>query len=146
MKPVVKQVHVEEILKLRHRVLRSGRPFSTAYFTGDELDTTFHFASVYNSKTIGCLSFMHNNHPKFDDKKAYQLRGMAVDKDFRGKNIGQELLKFAERQLKLEAINFIWCNVRTSAKTFYTKQAYQQKGDIFEIPYVGPHVLMFKKL
>lgn len=146
MKPVVKQASVEEILNLRHRVLRSGRPFSTAYFTGDELDTTFHFATVYNSKTIGCLSLMHNAHPKFDDKNAYQLRGMAVDKNFRGQNIGQQLLKFAEHQLKLEAINFIWCNVRTSAKTFYTKQDYQQIGDIFEIPEVGPHVLMFKKL
>lgn len=146
MKPVFKQVTVEQILNLRHKVLRSGRPISTASFDGDNLNSTFHFAAFYNSKVIGCLSLMPKSSASFNETNAYQLRGMAVDVDYRGKKIGQQLLQYAETQLKQKKVYLVWCNVRTSACMFYLKNDYGKIGEVFDIQNVGPHILMFKKL
>ena len=146
MKPEIKQVKVKNILNLRHQVLRIGRPILTAHFEGDSLDSTMHFAAIYKSKTIGCLSLMYKTNSNFKEKKAFQLRGMAVNVDYRSQSVGKQLLNYAEQQLKLKESTLIWCNVRTSAMKFYSKHGYTQFGDTFEIPDVGPHVLMFKKI
>ncbi len=146
MKTVFQKVTAHQILPLRHLVLRAGRAFSTAHFKGDDLDTTYHYAGILNTEIVGCVSLMKNTHPEFDDNKAYQLRGMAVSQEHRGFNIGRQLLAYAESQMKIHKVRLIWCNVRTSAEIFYTKNQYQKVGGIFEIADVGPHVLMFKKL
>jgi predicted GNAT family N-acyltransferase len=146
LKPELKRVAVEQILSLRHKVLRLGRPFSTASFDGDKLDSTFHFAALYNAEVIGCLSLIKKATTNLSEKNTYQLRGMAVDAVFREKKIGQQLLQYAETQLTQKKVYLIWCNVRTSANMFYLKNGYEQIGEMFDIPNVGPHVLMFKKL
>jgi hypothetical protein len=39
----------------------------------------------------------------------------------------------------------IWFNARVEAVGFYEKMGYQKTGNLFEIPDVGVHILMFKK-
>lgn len=146
MKPELKQVSVEEILTLRHQVLRPGKPLSTARFEGDEQETTYHFAVILESKIQGCVSFMLKFNPKLVQKPSYQLRGMAIDANCRGQGIGRQLLEYAENQLKLNLVQLIWCNVRISSVEFYIKNAYLQIGEQFDIPGVGPHVMMYKSL
>lgn len=141
-----KVVSADDILKLRHKVLRENKPLSTAHFEGDNLDTTFHFAALTQNKIVGCVSLIPVSHEDFDELNPYQLRGMAVDPQFQGQHIGNRLLDFTSKQLLLRKINFVWCNVRTSAIEFYAKNNFIQNGEIFEISNVGPHILMFKFL
>jgi ribosomal protein S18 acetylase RimI-like enzyme len=146
LKAIFKKVTAEDILNLRHKVLRAGKPKSTANFDGDKSDSTYHFACILNSDPIGCLSLMKKSHEDFSVTNQYQLRGMAVDDNFRGKNVGKHLLEFAEKELISHQNLFIWCNVRVSAINFYSKNGYLRKGHTFNIPNVGSHVLMYKKL
>ncbi len=141
-----KKVASESILNLRHKVLRAERPFSTAHFDADHLASTHHYVCLLDNKIVGCVSFMKKPHDFFKEKNAYQLRGMAVEENHRGLNIGNQLLAYGEIKMKSKNTNLIWCNVRTSAEKFYTKNYYLKVGDVFEIRDVGPHILMYKKI
>ena len=146
MKPEFKSTEVGKIINLRHQVLRIGKPITTCHFEGDQNLSTFHFGIFINQEAIACVSMLKKNHPSIDDKKAYQLRGMAVLPEFQGQKIGKLLLRKAEQHLAQLDIETIWCNVRTSAIRFYEKNQYLQIGDPFQIPEVGSHVLMYKYL
>lgn len=137
---------VDDIIHLRHVVLRPGKPIETCNFDGDNDKDTLHFSAKLNQDVVGCVSFMKHNHPKFENELPYQLRGMAVSPKHRGLKIGAQLLAYSERYLKAESEDFIWCNVRLNAVPFYTKQGYTSLGEVFDVEGIGPHILMFKTL
>ncbi len=146
MKVDLKLVDAKSILKIRHQVLRKGQPISSCHFIDDDSFSTFHIAAYKQDEIIGCVSLMQKAHDKIKDDEAYQLRGMAVLEEYQRQKIGQQLLHHAESKLILNYIKLVWCNVRIKAIPFYKKNKYQQLGDRFDIPKVGPHVLMCKSL
>lgn len=141
------QVLVGAILGLRYDVLRPGRPQQEANFNGDNEPTTFHFAAITpdeNGSVISCVSYMlayckeHN-----PTQPAYQLRGMATNPDFRGQHIGAKLIAEAEKQIvEKTGIKTFWCKARKESMGFYQKQGWIIISDEFDIPTVGPHVIM----
>jgi GNAT superfamily N-acetyltransferase len=135
---------LEEIIDLRHVVLREGLPRSEAIFKGDEAPTSLHFAAYADEKCVGCATFHLN---EYEGKPAYQLRGMATDPEFRSGGIGTTLLKLAEDTLRAAGpIRQLWCNARTPALHFYKKQGWKVVSEEFFIPTAGPHVRMTKSL
>ena len=135
---------MEDIIDLRHVVLRDGLPRSEAIFKGDELPTSHHFAAFANGKCVGCATFHLN---EWEGRPAYQLRGMATDSEFRGGGIGTALLELAEETLKKAGpIRQLWCNARTPALNFYKKQGWKVVSEEFFIPTAGPHFRMTKTL
>ena len=77
---------------------------------------------------------------------AYQLRGMAVLSEYQGKGLGMRILKSGEEALIERKAEILWMNARLVAVPFYEKQGYQKKGTAFDIPGIGPHFIMFKRL
>ena len=135
---------LEDIIDLRHVVLREGLPRSEAIFKGDELPTSHHFAAFANGRCVGCATFHLN---EWEGKPAFQLRGMATDAQFRSGGIGTKMLQLAEETLKSAGpIRQLWCNARTPALNFYKKQGWKQLGEEFFIPTAGPHFRMIKTL
>ena len=135
---------LDDIIDLRHVVLRQGLPRSEAIFKGDELSTSHHFAAFASGKCVGCATFHLN---EWEGRPAYQLRGMATDVQFRSGGIGTALLELAEGTLKKAgSIRQLWCNARTPALNFYKKQGWQALGEEFFIPTAGPHFKMTKLL
>ena len=57
-----------------------------------------------------------------------------------------ELLEEAEKRLKAKGVEFIWCNARVVALDFYLKMGYEIYGSVFELPEIGPHYRMYKRL
>lgn len=88
---------------------------------------------------------MKSNNPKFEGLQ-YQLRGMATLDTYRGMGAGKLMMKEMFRKLNSLEIKCLWCNARIKAVDFYKKQGLQIHGLPFEIPYIGTHYLMFKKL
>jgi len=135
---------VEEVIALRHDVLRAGLPVETARFAGDESAEARH-AGVFDpqGKCLACgtLSF-----EEYDGKRAYRLRGMAVDEQHRKSGLGRALLEFLETEARREGVMLLWCNARTPAVPFYMKHGWQVVGEEFEIPTAGPHFRMVKRL
>jgi predicted GNAT family N-acyltransferase len=147
MKVIVRPVRVDEILQLRHDVLRAGLPLETARFKGDELETTLHFGAyspLGRQLLMGCVSFYEI---PFRSEPAFQLRGMAVRVTVQRRGIGQALLAKAIESLT-ESLNahFFWCNARGSAFGFYIKQGWVVTSERFYIKGVGPHYKMTKRV
>lgn len=133
---LVREVTLEQILSLRHAVLRPGCPEQEACFEGDNENGTRHFGSFSKDACIACLSLYPST---LDGVAAYRLRGMAVEPGHQGQGIGRNLLDVA-----IASVDHIplWCNARTSAADFYIRAGWQQRGEEFLMDNIGPHVKM----
>jgi ribosomal protein S18 acetylase RimI-like enzyme len=142
----IKYISSEETIDLRHLVLRQGRPRATSFMEGDNLKSTKHIGAFIDSKCVGILSLFQSEHNRIEDSFQYQLRGMAVDPDYRGQNIGRKLVVFSEKELEKMKVEVLWCNAREVAVDFYLKLGFEVNSEKFNIPDVGPHYVMLKKL
>jgi predicted GNAT family N-acyltransferase len=147
MKVTVRSVQYVDILRLRHKILRPRRSLITALFDADTWETTFHFgaySTLGRKRLIGCVSFYE---VPFYSEPAFQLCGMAVESKVQGKGVGQALLARAiESLVESLDVHLFWCNARESAVGFYTKQGWVVVSEQWEIPDVGPHYRMTKRI
>ncbi|MEM1208099.1 MAG: GNAT family N-acetyltransferase [Planctomycetota bacterium] len=136
-------VPVDLILPLRHRILRPGLPPDTARFSGDADPDTLHLAAYDaeppDAHVVGCVSIYAAPDPTPGSDRRHQLRGMAVDDNQRGRGIGAALLDDVHRRYSPRTL---WCNARTPAERFYLNHGWQTVSEVFDIPTVGPHVVM----
>lgn len=139
-----KNISAEDCLPLRQKILRPGKPAKDCIFEGDHLKSTMHFGAFFDSKIIGILSLFENPCPEIDYPDQFQLRGMAVNSEFRKQNIGKKLLEFSESELQKTKNHWLWCNARSSAISFYKKSGFEVISEEFLIPEVGPHFRMSK--
>lgn len=150
--PVVRygEARIEQILTLRARELRAGKPADSARFPEDDDATTLHFAAWVNDTVVGCLTLIEQ---AGNEGPGWQLRGMATVKEWRKRGLGRNLLAHAEDHLKKtgrmrmkERRLRIWCNARTGAVSFYKRMGYRVVSDEFIIERIGPHYKMEKIL
>ena len=90
---IVRRTDFQQIVDLRHRVLRAGLARSEAIFPGDELDTSYHFGAFpdsHQSPALCCATFHLNT---WEDAPAYQLRGMATEPKWVGRGLGMRRAK-----------------------------------------------------
>lgn len=142
----VKKINTHDTYKIRHQVLRQGKPIESCKFEGDDLSTTIHLGLFYYGELIGVASYMENNSELFQPHTQYQLRGMAILQQFQGKKFGNVLLEHGHKLLKLKNCDLIWCNAREVAVNFYTNAGFQITGNSFQIPEIGTHFVMYKHI
>lgn len=141
---IIRPARIEEILALRHAVLRPGRPLATARFDGDGEPETRHYGAFERSEVVACASVMRR---VWDGGPAWQIRGMATRPDRRRRGLGGRLLDWIESDLTgAGAPPLLWCNARVEAAPFYAKHGWQIASAPFDIPDVGPHVRMLKRI
>jgi GNAT superfamily N-acetyltransferase len=134
----------EEIISLRHEVLRQGRPREAAVYAEDADPTTRHFGAFAEGQgVVGCATFLSSAR---DGAPAWQLRGMATSPSLARRGIGARLLACAEEYLRQEPRATLWANAREGAMGFYAKQGWRQVGKVFDVPDVGPHFVIVKQL
>lgn len=142
----IKPISSKETYAVRHPVLREGRPISSCAFEGDNANTTIHYGGFMKNKLVAVASFMKNNHATHKLENAYQLRGMAVLKKYQGNGFGKILLNFVETSLSGKQISILWMNAREIAIPFYKKLGFEVIGNVFDIPEIGNHYTMHKKI
>lgn len=143
----VKYIIARETLPLRSKILRPGQPIENSAYAEDALSTTFHLGVFLDDKIVCNGTFIKGACPHFiNEISAYRLRGMATDPEFRGRQLGSRLLSEAEEILKEKQCHFLWFNARASAFEFYKKNGYQCIGEMFDIPTIGPHKVMYRHL
>lgn len=140
------QVNSEEIRKLRHKVLRQGKPFSSTKYKKDEMQETFHLGFFEKKKIVSCATFYPEEQIDIKSYKAYRLRGMATEEKYRKKGIGKEIMLTAFKMIKEKKGDLLWCNARLVAIEFYKKVGLKTIGNQFNISDIGPHYVMYKKL
>ena len=140
----IRRAAAEELIDLRHAVLRAGFARQAAMFPGDDDASARHFAAVRDGRVVGALT-LHLN--RWENEPAWQLRGMAVEPALRGRGIGAQLLLAAEQSIANDSpTRQLWCNARVPAIGFYAKHGWAVASSEFEIPESGPHVKMIKRM
>lgn len=134
----VRRCAPEDVVDLRHRVLRAGRPRETAIFDGDTSPATRHWSAVQADRTVGVASVMQARHPDRPDGPRWQLRGMAIDPSLQGSGVGRAVLDAVHADVGEP----MWCNARAGVAGFYARAGWIREGVPFDLPGVGPHVRM----
>lgn len=153
----IRFITAEATLPLRSRVLREGRPLDQCRFAEDGQPGSFHIGDFGTCPTSNPLSGPHlgaagvaSYYPKGLEGhtgRGFQLRGMAVAPESQRGGVGRKLLCFAERHIRTENLaDYLWCNARVSAIAFYERDGWAVVSEEFEIPEVGPHRRMVKRL
>lgn len=126
-------------LKLRQKILRDPLGLS---FTKEELenDSKMIHISVFdkNDKVVATAELNYL-------KDKYQLRQLAVDKDYQHFGVGSKILNFCEKYAKRVNIGTIICNARQEAVEFYAKHGFEVKGNYF-LEHTIPHIKMEKRV
>jgi predicted GNAT family N-acyltransferase len=140
-------IHVTETYDLRHRILRPHQPLSACAFPYDTAPEALHIGGFLNGQLIGVGSIIPEPRKNAALPISWRIRGMAVLEEARGTGVGGKILQrlidhASDQQLPAE----IWCNGRANVKGFYERFGFVQEGDLFELPEIGPHVLMITML
>ena len=142
----IRFIRTADTYSLRLRVLRPGGVVEDCHWPNDRLEGSFHLG-VYLAERIICIgSFYPEKHPDLKGWKQFRLRGMATDPDSQGQGAGTQLMRFALDHLKGQRVDLVWCNARLVAVPFYRSLGFQIAGEEFDIPGIGPHYMMWRRL
>jgi GNAT superfamily N-acetyltransferase len=139
-------VPVEVVRPLRSAVLRPGQPPWALVNPGDDDPSSLHLAVMIAGELVGTATVMRDGYPGGARPGDWRVRGMAVVASRRGRGIGSALLSACEAHVRTSGGSRIWCNARVAARNLYLKGGMVIEGDEFEIPGIGPHLLMSKEL
>lgn len=128
-----------EVLQLRNKILRQPLGLELSDNDLKDDDQSQFCVAIVNNQVIGCnmLTSVGEN--------MVQLKQMAIDNNFQGKGIGNDLMIFTENIARNCGYTTIVLNARETAINFYKNLNYQTTGNPFMS--VGIlHVKMIKHL
>jgi predicted GNAT family N-acyltransferase len=108
-------------------------------YPGDDDASTVHVGAYIGERLVGIASLYREGRPGQD---GWRLRGMASAPDARGTGIGRALLDACVAHVAAAGGGELWCNARTPALPFYAKAGFEVISEPFDIPGIGPHVVM----
>lgn len=142
----IKEITANKCYFIRHEVLWQHKVFEDCGIDIDDQDGAFHLGAYLNDELISIASFFKQNHFKFSEPNQYRLRAMATITRAQNKGAARALLNYAFQKLQDERQNLLWCDARIIATEFYEKLGFVKVGDTYEIPIIGYHYLMYKKI
>lgn len=143
----VRAVASSETRPLRELVLRPRRPPADSVYPGDDDPTTVHLAAYSDGRLVGIASLYREDRTGGDPSTpGWRLRGMASAPDLRGTGIGRALLRRSLDHVARSGGGELWCNARTPVASFYAKHGFEVVSEPFDIPGIGPHVVMRRRV
>lgn len=128
----------EEAVRIREEVFKEEQGFSEEF---DEIDNTAsHLVMYQDSLPVATCRYYPDT-----QKDAYIIGRIAVTKTSRGQNIGAEILKAAEDQIRTLGGNKVSLSAQIQAEDFYKKQGYTAKGPAYYEEHC-PHIQMHKTI
>ena len=144
---------------LRQSVLRPHQSIEEMSWEGDDEPDTATFAAVqHDSGTVVAIATVFPSPAPFETAsdsaeppddlkhKSWRLRGMATREDFRGQGIGSRVLGAALEHVASAGGELVWCNARLKAVPFYQRAGFETWGEEWELPSIGPHVVMWREI
>lgn len=138
----LKEIPSKETTQIRSEILRPGQDLSTCIYESDDNPNTFHLSAYIDDKQACIVSFYKENNPILNSNNQYRFRGMATLEKYRNMGLASSLLTFAFNKLKDLNVDEVWCNARINALGLYQKLGMEISSDEFDIPGIGPHLLM----
>jgi GNAT superfamily N-acetyltransferase len=136
-------VGAEVTWPLRQRVLRPHLTVRDVSFPGDDAPDSAHVVAVLPDGTVvGTASVMREAAPW--GAAGWRLRGMATDEAVRGRGIGSRLLAAVIDHVRAHGGGLLWCNARVPAVGLYERGGLCTRGEVWEEPRIGPHIVMWR--
>lgn len=148
----VRRVPAEEVRPMRAQVLRAHQPYSSTAYAEDDVEGAFHLLATVDGVDAGCCSVFAEAGPEAveasDDERAssWRMRGVATSPSSRKKGVGRAMMQRLESDVAAAGGTLLWANARSSALPFYRALDYDVVGDAFDIPGIGPHFVIVKRL
>lgn len=142
----VRVVPAPEVRPLRREVLRPNQTAADCVFPGDDKPGTTHFAAIVGARIAGIASLYLESPEGESWEHAWRLRGMATTEAHRGAGLGRKLVEACVAHAERQGAHLIWCNARLPAAGFYEGLGFEKEGPVFELPAIGPHVFMKRRL
>jgi GNAT superfamily N-acetyltransferase len=76
----------------------------------------------------------------------WRVRGMATLPEARGRGGGGAILRALLDYARERGATAVWANVRTPARTLYERAGFSVASEEFELPQIGPHLVMRRPL
>jgi ribosomal protein S18 acetylase RimI-like enzyme len=136
---VVREVSLAETRTLRQAVLRPHE--TVASVAADEPRGAFAVGAFDRGALIAVGLIAPNGEPG-----AWRVRGMATAPHARRNGAGTAVLDALLRHALARGASRVWCNVRTPARSLYERAGFRVTSQEFELPKIGPHVVMERKI
>jgi GNAT superfamily N-acetyltransferase len=139
----VRAIAAADTHPLRLAVLRPGLPPEEAAFPGDDDPATAHFGAFVGGRLAGIASLYREPRPGGPSGAGgWRIRGMATLPEARGRGLGRALLDACVAHAGAQGGSEVWCNARTVAVEFYAAAGFDVVSEQFDIPGIGPHLVM----
>ncbi len=138
----IRQVDLRAARQMRHDLLRAHQQPWEIVYTGDDAFDSLHVGAFRDEVLVGIASVMREPPPDTDHPSAWRIRGMATLPEVRGQGYGGALLERCLSHVLNHGGTLVWCTARVPAAGFYRRYGFESEGDVFELPAIGPHVLM----
>lgn len=136
---VVKTNHLtEDGKKIRKEVFMVEQGFQSEFDNTDSIAT--HLVFYEEDKPIAACRYYHG-----EKEGLFWLGRIAVQKAYRGKHIGKQIVLAAEKEIRKEGGKRIRLSAQVRAKEFYEKCGYRAVGEIY-LDEDCPHICMDKEL
>tara|TARA_B100000767_G_scaffold264648_1_gene279767 strand:+ start:97 stop:534 length:438 start_codon:yes stop_codon:yes gene_type:complete len=142
----IRKIAPKECYPIRQKVLWQHKNIDDCGIAIDDQKDAFHLGAYLNDELVCIGSFFKQNHAEFSAPRQYRLRAMATLPKAQHKGLAKILLEKSFNEFKLHNIDLLWCDARVVAKGFYSKLGFVTNGDSYEIPIIGTHYLMYKKI
>ena len=141
------QLPPEATHELRRRVLYGHWPGAPLRYPNDESEDTFHLGVADDGgELIAVGTWLPEPAPPSPGRRAYRLRGMAVDERWRGRGVGRRLFDAGVAEARARAAELLWANSRDTALGFYRRMGMKAVGEGFTAAGGLPHHVVLYEL
>lgn len=132
--------------ELRRTVLRPQWP-AGAFMPGDDATDAVHLALFDGHDLVSTCVLLPRPYPlRPAQPHAWQLRGMATAAHRTGEGLGSALLRAVDVHVVSRGGRLVWCDARSSARSFYERNGFHAEGDEFVHADSGlPHFRMWRE-
>jgi ribosomal protein S18 acetylase RimI-like enzyme len=135
----VRAIPIAETRPLRQSVLR---PHDTIEEVAEgELPGAFAVGAIDGERLVAVGIVAPSGEPG-----RWRVRGMATAAGERGRGVGREVLDALLEHARVSGGTRVWCNARVPARSFYERAGFYVCSDVFELPKIGPHLVMERDL
>jgi ribosomal protein S18 acetylase RimI-like enzyme len=136
---LVTPVALERTRALRRAILRPHQTLDQ--MAEHESQDAFAVGAFEDGELIAVGFVMPDGEPG-----AWRIRGMATVPAARGRGAGTAVLDALIAHASARGASRIWCNARLPARSLYERAGLGVVSERFELPEIGPHYVMERRL
>ena len=142
----IRPISVADALPLRQKLLRPHQTLENLVHPDDDAPDSLHVGAFLDGQLVGVASVSRSSPPGEVDQNVWQLRSIATVPEMRRAGCGAALACACITHVAAHGGTALWCNGRTSALAFYRALGFQTRGEEFQVPYTGPHYVMWRRV